>query len=135
MHRLPKTNLLLHASPFCTQCGRMFKSPAVNIHQCEDCIKKKKHFKSARSAGLFNGALMETIHKFKYAGKIQLARPLGRLLFGAYVKYFKDIFIDIFIPVPLHVSKLKHRGFNQAMLLLKEWPDLDGEHQPNAIID
>jgi ComF family protein len=110
--------------PFCTQCGRMFASRVSDNHQCEKCIKKKKHYCSARSAGLFSSAFMEIIHGFKYTGKLQFAEPLGRILFATFIKYFNKSLIDVIIPVPLHESKLKQRGFNQALQMLRKWPKL-----------
>lgn len=112
------------ATPFCTQCGRMFASPVSDNHQCGDCIKKKKPYLSARSAGLFTGALMETIHRFKYAGKTQFAEPFGLILFSAFIRYFTESLIDLIVPVPLHASKLKERGFNQSIMILRSWPKL-----------
>jgi ComF family protein len=110
--------------PYCTQCGRMFASPVSDNHQCGDCIQQKKPFRMARSAGLFTGALMEAIHKFKYQGKIQFAEPFGRLLFSVFIKNFSGVLIDLIIPIPLHASKLKQRGFNQTLIMLRKWPEL-----------
>ena len=111
-------------SPICTQCGRMFKSRTGTDHQCEDCIKKKKYAHCIRSAGIYAGPLMSLIHALKYHGKLQLARPMGELLFYAYLKYYDINNIDLIIPIPLHISRLKQRGFNQAMMLLKKWQEL-----------
>ncbi len=109
-------------SPICSQCGRMFKSRTGIDHQCEDCIKKKKYTYRIRSAGIYAGALMFVVHALKYHGKLQLTRPLGKLLFYAYVQYYDINTADLIIPIPLHISRLKQRGFNQAGMLLKKWP-------------
>lgn len=76
---------------------------------------------------------MNVIHKFKYAGKVQLALPLGRLLFGAFVKNFDDVELDWVIPVPLHASKFRERGFNQALLMLSQWPALGAFATSNVL--
>lgn len=114
-------------SPFCTRCGRMFKGRTGIDHQCEDCIKKKKTGFATRSAGIYGGSLMSLIHAFKYHGKVQLARPLGRLLFYAVMHYYDIKTFDLIMPIPLHISRLKHRGFNQAIMILNEWPQLFNE--------
>ncbi|MCU0600813.1 MAG: ComF family protein [Desulfobacterales bacterium] len=67
---------------------------------------------------------MKAIHQLKYSGKTQIAKPLGRVLFSSFLNYFHDVNIDLIIPVPLHASKLRSRGFNQVMLMLREWPAL-----------
>ena len=73
---------------------------------------------------MYDGALMAIIHALKYKQKIQLAGPLGRLLFSAFIQYDEIQAVDYVIPIPLHVSRLKNRGFNQAFLLIREWPHL-----------
>jgi len=113
--------------PFCTQCGRKFDNRSVTNHQCGDCIQNKIVCQKIRSTGSYNGALKSVIHGLKYKNKVQLSRPLGRLLFLSFMKYYDIETIDTIIPIPLHISRLKQRGFNQALLLLKEWPDLFAE--------
>lgn len=71
----------------------------------------------ARELGVYEGNLLKAIHLFKYGGKINIARLLGRML----ASYPLDFSIyDLLIPVPLHIKRLKERGFNQAVLLSKE---------------
>jgi len=64
---------------------------------------------------------MAVIHCFKYKGKIQLARPLGTLLFAAFISFWDKMSIDLIVPVPLHAKKLRIRGFNPSFLLVKDW--------------
>jgi ComF family protein len=120
-------------SPFCTQCGSMFESKAATNHQCGNCIQNTPVCHMIRSAGTFNGALKSAIHGLKYKNKVQLARPLGRLLFLSFLSYYYDDTdkIDTIIPIPLHTSRLKQRGFNQALMLIKEWPGLFTEISSN----
>jgi predicted amidophosphoribosyltransferase len=101
----------------------MFKSRTGDDHTCADCLTRPPHFNSVRSAGQYDGALMKCIHALKYKRKIQLARPMGRLLFNAYIRYSELPKPDIIVPVPLHRSRLKKRGFNQAALILAQWPE------------
>ena len=108
-------------SPFCCICGIMFKSRIGDDHVCGECIKSPKKFRIARAVGLYEGTFMKTIQCLKYKGKIQLARPLGMLLFFAFVKYWNNKRIDIIIPVPLHIKRFRNRGFNQAYLLIRDW--------------
>jgi len=76
----------------------------------------------ARAAGVYEGTLMKTIQRLKYKGKIQLARPLGMLLFFSFIKYWNNKNrIDLIVPVPLHIKRFRKRGFNQAYLLIREW--------------
>jgi ComF family protein len=53
-----------------------------------------------------------------------VAEPLGKLLFHALIRYPEIPAPDLVLPVPLHPSRAKRRGFNQAALLVKNWPKL-----------
>ncbi len=114
-------------SPICSQCGYMFNSRIGEDHLCGDCLESSKHFRVARSIGVYDRTLMELLHRFKYQGKIQLARPFAILLLAALLRYWGNKKgIDLVVPVPLHLKKLRTRGFNQAYLLIREWDRIAG---------
>lgn len=108
-------------SPFCIKCGIMFHSRQDDDHFCGDCLTQAKRFSTARAPGVYNRTLMAVIHCYKYRGKIQLALPLGALLLATLMRYWDWNSIDMVIPVPLHISRLRRRGFNQALLLIRDW--------------
>ena len=109
-------------SPICSKCGIVFKSRQGEDRVCGDCIEAPKNYGMARSAGVYDQALLSAIHCLKYKGKIQLTRPLGALLFNAFSRYWDKKRIDIIVPVPLHEKKLRIRGFNPSFLLVRNWP-------------
>ncbi|NNL41725.1 MAG: ComF family protein [Desulfobacterales bacterium] len=111
-------------SPICISCGIMFKSREGDDHLCENCINQPNRFQVARAPGIYDRSLMKVIHHLKYRGKIQLARPLGWLLFAAFIRFWDINQIDLVIPVPLHLRRLRQRGFNQAYLLVRKWKQL-----------
>jgi len=108
-------------SPKCSRCGMVFKSRQGEDHVCGECLDSSNRFRIARSAGVYKYTLMAVIQCFKYKGKIQLARPLGTLLFAAFISFWDKINIDLIVPVPLHAKKLRIRGFNPSFLLVKDW--------------
>lgn len=109
------------SAPLCNCCGIMFKSRQGGNHFCGDCIKQPKKFRMARAAVANNQQLMTAIHRFKYAGKIQLAGLLGGLMLNAYRRFWEQEKFDLVLPVPLHAKKLRKRGFNQSYLLIRSW--------------
>ena len=115
-------------SPKCNICGEMFKSRTGTDHICGECLSRNIYFDHIRSAGQYDGALMTAIHALKYNHKTQLARPLGRLLFHAMRGYPEIWTPDMVVPVPLHPAKLKNREFNQAGLILCQWPAFFRQH-------
>ncbi len=110
-------------SPLCIQCGLPFISREGEDHVCGDCIETKRYFRTARASGVYDGALMEGIHVFKYGKKTRLARPLGTLLKETFFRFWDKQSIDLMVPVPLHIHRLRERGFNQALLLFAKWAE------------
>lgn len=110
--------------PICACCGMLFKGREDDNHLCGDCLMQPKEFRMARAAMVYDHHLMAVIHRFKYAAKTQLARPLGRLIAGAYLRHWSNEQIDLILPVPLHPKKMRRRGFNQSYLLMASWKSI-----------
>lgn len=72
-------------------------------------------FDFARSALLFTHTLREIIHHLKYADRVSLAKPLGAILKECRER--EPFTGNLIIPVPLHRSRQRVRGFNQAELI------------------
>jgi len=108
-------------SPICSTCGVVFESREGEDHVCGECLNAPKKFKMARSAGVYDKVLMAAIHCLKYKEKIQLARPLGVILFMIFCRHWNKGNINLIMPVPLHKRKFRSRGFNASFLLVKEW--------------
>jgi ComF family protein len=59
--------------------------------------------------------LKMVLQRYKYSRDVSLARPLGALLAERAPLPIGDY--DVLMPVPLHIDRLRWRGFNQALLL------------------
>jgi ComF family protein len=74
---------------------------------------------------LYDGAVKALIHRFKYDNKVQSRRPLGLLAAKQLMPFVTGVEPDVLVPVPLHRKRLRHRCFNQAVLLSeilgREW--------------
>jgi ComF family protein len=108
--------------PLCLKCGITFNTINDSSHLCHECINSKKYFNRAYSFGIYNRVLKKLIHQFKYNGMIHLAEPFGIFLFYTFYKNHGLENTDIITPVPLHIKKLRHRGYNQSYLLIRKWP-------------
>lgn len=96
--------------PVCKRCGR----PAVfETFVCEGCKSLDFGFESARAPLRYEGVGEKIVHALKYGGYTNVARRLMAPLITSVVreKY------DVVVPVPLHASRLRKRGFNQARLM------------------
>lgn len=110
------------ASPLCTVCGTPFvPGNGSPDHSCGSCIKDPPPFAAARSAFAYEGRVMEALHRFKYSGEVNLARPLAQMASICVIQR-----PSLVIPVPLHPGRLKERGFNQSLLLARELSRLTG---------
>ncbi len=106
--------------PLCTLCGVPFLSKQVKNHLCGPCLARKKYFTMARAVGYYEGALREAIHRWKYEEKTSLTSFFGEKLTEVFYRHWSRGAFDLIIPVPLHSQRLRERGFNQSLLLVKE---------------
>jgi ComF family protein len=103
------------ARPFCAQCGM----PATAIETlCGACRRGDHAFDFARSLFLFNDPMRGIIHHLKYSARVSLAKPLGEPLRTCLAN--EGFQARLAIPVPLHRSRSRERGFNQAELLARQ---------------
>jgi ComF family protein len=94
---------------------------------CVECLRGEPPFAWSVAAGFYGGTLRRAIHLLKYHEKAALAEPLGVLLAqnlgepssALFEKGGKEPQFDAVIPVPLHRSRLRARGFNQAERLAR----------------
>ena len=110
--------------PICKCCGQMFISREGTDHLCGHCISQPWCFGMARSAGVFDRCLATLVHRLKYSGRTGLAKPLGILMLAVLLDNWNLDEIDCVVPVPLHLKRLRERGFNQSFLLSKAWPSM-----------
>lgn len=103
----------LDAGPVCLRCGR----PDPDGQLCARCRHSPPALDAVRSAALFVGPLREAIHAFKYSGRSDLAEPLAGLMAAFWQRCALPA--DCVVPVPLHPSRERERGFNQATLLAR----------------
>jgi len=118
----------------CYRCGEAVteKTPAKTCHACEIF---QKSFDKVRFVGLYQGVYKQLIHLYKFKNKRQLAKPFAFLLEQRLISCHEEFFpIDIIAPVPLHISRLRERGFNQALLILWQWDNYLSKIEPKLLI-
>ena len=105
--------------PCCRRCGDpvlAFEHPAPPPNfLCEECRRRPRAFHRCRSAGRYEGALREAIHRFKFERERVLGRRLGRWL--ARTLPGETAEMDLVVPIPLHPRRVRERGFNQSEFL------------------
>jgi ComF family protein len=106
--------------PLCSSCGVPLAA-ADAPGECSGCLRHRPTFTTARAAALYLRAgtglnpLAVAIQGLKYRRRRHLAHALGTLMAERY-PFAGDALL---VPVPLHLARLRHRGFNQAVLLAR----------------
>jgi ComF family protein len=119
----------------CAICGeRIFSPYAVSGSAgplCGLCSRIKPLFERAVAYGSYEDGLRELIHLLKYGGVRPSANVLGRMLAEAITSLHADLPPDaMMIPVPLHRTKFRQRGFNQAELIARAAIKIRGAARP-----
>jgi len=109
--------------PVCEACGDPIPSwrrISVECTRCPRCRRRGSSIARARAIGTYDGALRAVVHALKYDGRRSLARPLAALL----ERHGCDVLdgADLVVPVPLHRTRRRARGFNQAAEIARHLP-------------
>ncbi len=96
-----------HRMPQCPQCAL----PTADGHLCGACLKRPPAFGRTRAALSYRFPVDQLIQRLKYNGRLAAAPVLGDLL-ARHVESAPRP--DLLIPMPLHPSRIRERGFNHA---------------------
>lgn len=105
--------------PLCHRCGRSLAAspPAQSARLCPFCESGGEipHLDGLRAAGVYEGAVRQAILALKFRGQRRVARPLANLLAACYAR--EALSADLIVPIPLHSSRRRERGYDQARLI------------------
>lgn len=100
--------ILLSDSPLCEDCQK--GNPRLSILRetaCSSCV----------APYAYEGAVRESIIRFKFNGYREYASFYGCAMAEAFREQKPDFLPDMLVAVPLSKKRLKKRGYNQAELL------------------
>ena len=106
--------------PLCDRCGDPLPSwrvLSIPLSTCPRCRRRPPFVARAAAVGTYDGALRAVVHAIKYEGRRSLANPLARLIQQRCRAVLEGA--DAVVPVPLHPSRRRSRGFNQAFDLAR----------------
>lgn len=112
-----KEHLIYIKEPRCKKCSK----PIMNEEQeyCFDCSGKNFSYICGRALFEYNKEMKQSISEFKFHAKKEYVDFYVEEMLQHYKTWISDIEPDVILPVPLHKSKRRQRGFNQAELLAK----------------
>ncbi len=109
------------AGVVCARCGDPLPGNTAltpDPELCRACHSVPPPFERAVAYGIYEDRMRAAIHALKYDRLHPAARRLGAMLAQAIVKLAGQAPTEMLvIPVPLHRSKQRQRGFNQARAL------------------
>lgn len=107
--------------PKCGLCGRIGHPAICDVCRSElvlDGVLAQPDGPLDGSVGIFvyEGRAAQSVQRLKFERVTSLARPMASLM-GSFASESFAPFFDAVIPVPIHISRRRIRGFNQAEIL------------------
>lgn len=110
--------------PRCKKCGKPIRRKEEEL--CYDCRMHPKSYEQGKSLWLHRMPVSGAIYRFKYKDRRCYGKIFAYELYQNYQSWMLNNRIDCIVPVPLHRSRRRVRGYNQAELLAKELGSLSG---------
>jgi ComF family protein len=103
-----------HDAPQCPQCGLL-----SNGLVCGSCLNKPPYFDATYSLFTYDFPVDRLIQQFKYRNMLHLADTFATLFNQKHSALNQVHKIDLIIAMPMHSTRLKDRGFNQALEMMR----------------
>lgn len=104
--------LSLIQAPVCKKCGKEVSSETVEL--CEDCMARRHAFESGMGLFHYNEAARHSMAQIKYNNKREYLDFYSAAAAARYGEQLRRLAVDAIVPVPVHASRRRARGFNQA---------------------
>jgi ComF family protein len=108
--------------PMCKKCGKMLMCEEQEY--CYDCSRREHLFIRGLALWNYDKDVKKSIYRFKYNNKREYAKVYAKEIMLHHGTQIKNWKVDGIIPIPLHKSKMKSRGFNQAEVFARELAEL-----------
>ncbi|MBD5486491.1 MAG: ComF family protein [Lachnospiraceae bacterium] len=103
--------------PYCMKCGKKLEEEETEY--CHDCMRPRHLFDRGRALCSYR-SISDSIYRFKYKGRQEYAAYYAVCMEQSLGNWIRRCRPDALIPVPIHTSKRRARGYNQAEVLAKE---------------
>lgn len=100
---------------FCLKCGKPLDDESQEY--CGDCRKREHSFDAGRSLFSYQGDMRRSLYRLKYGNRREYAEVYGREMARELGGWISRMGITRIVPVPLHRSRKRERGYNQAALI------------------
>ena len=101
----------------CPHCAAAITS-ALSNSSCGECQQRPPAYAYARAVFTYASPVDRLVQALKYHNRLEHSRVLGNYL-SACINALDDPRPDVIVPVPLHPSRLRVRGYNQSLELAR----------------
>ncbi len=120
-----------HPISSCPQCGLSSSGHLGSSGQmCGSCISSPPDFDATQAVFLYQYPIDKMMRRYKYGNMLNISHTFGQLLAEktlltslntSYLNTsaLNTSAIDLIIPMPMHPTRIKARGFNQALEIAK----------------
>ncbi len=110
--------LFFSKPPTCSTCGYPFLGMLAGPRVCPHCAELDPLFDQGKTLFLAKGPARSIIHVLKYQYGFYALEDVKAMI--AKAPYYKNYFDGgILVPVPLHSTKERERGFNQSLMIAR----------------
>ncbi len=117
IHNECENKLIGAKEPRCKKCGKPLFDDITEY--CYNCRKGRFHFVEGRSLWIYDDIMRKSISDFKFNNCRENADYYIKCLTECCEELFYRWAPDALVPVPIHRSKKRYRGYNQAEILAK----------------
>ncbi len=103
--------------PVCMTCGKQLESGSGMAEHCGDCMRHPKSFRRNFALLNYNDAARTSMVAIKYKNKREYLDFFSAAICRRFGRQILRTRPDILVPVPVHPSRMRSRGYNQAELL------------------
>lgn len=104
-------------APLCSKCSKPINYGS-SASLCPECSGEERYFEMSKSLYSYEGLIKNAIYSYKYYNHPYFYKMFGNMLL-TYMLAENYTNFDCIVPVPLHSSKMRTRGYNQSELLAR----------------
>ncbi|MCD8120985.1 MAG: ComF family protein [Clostridiales bacterium] len=98
--------------PTCRRCGKeVYGDPE---EYCADCLRHKRSFESGAALLNYNDAARKSVAAVKYRNRREYLDFYAAAMDLRFRKLVASWRADVLVPIPIHSSRRRERGYNQA---------------------
>lgn len=100
------------------QCGKQIRSKEQEY--CYDCMHTHHYYEQGLSLWNHKPPVNQSVYQFKYHNQRRYAKIYAQEIVKEFHREINRWNPDVIMPIPLHRSRRRKRGYNQAEILAEE---------------